>query len=623
MSFLRKLGRGSKSGTDRNIPKSKTYNEDSERPPSFQQFLEEKQKSQTQHDKFNSQHFIQPSKRSKLSQTLQECLGDPSSMGYFLQYLQIRKLQHLVKFYLDVESYRCSASDLEEGQSRAYTPAVSELSSPTAPCDATSAFINDNQEKANNNPDIVINSDLNTQRTGSISSTEMSSEHVINLSCDNSLYVGQCNADSFDSGFVKSDLESSKDVVSLDYNTDTDSIQSFHSISQEECVGKGGDKVDHMKANTEDAVKIYRRYIAPDSETPLSLPTEMKKDIVEEICAEFGLVSASCFDRAQAEVFRQMLTSYYPDYLCSQYHTKHQIDVLTGGNVNMNDVLYHDVALFNFMEFIEAEGVRHILEFWIAGKNFELSVSSVEQSSYSDVTHDAMILYDKYFSMQAKLPLGFGDDVRLEIENNICQELGPQIDCFERPLMMIVEYMELKYLNKFLNSKLFESFVKELITSVQTSQSQNGTNNNAADRYTSSESLHSTCSQQSVTNKQNRNQNTKSNNQVKNTLLATADLTSRLENVQIDLAADPDTIWKRDPEIGKIGEVDNLGRYHSYWEPPPDIKQEGGLLGAVKRLGAGGRSEQARLKEDMAWQVAEMFIQDVVTVTRDKQNVPD
>ena len=87
---------------------------------------------------------------------------------------------------------------------------MSEISSPTAPCDATSAFINDNQEKANNNPDIVINSDLNTQRTGSTSSTEVSSEHVINLSCDNSLYVGQCNADSFDSGFVKSDLESSK-----------------------------------------------------------------------------------------------------------------------------------------------------------------------------------------------------------------------------------------------------------------------------------------------------------------------------------------------------------------------------------------------------------------------------
>ena len=87
---------------------------------------------------------------------------------------------------------------------------MSDLSSPTAPCDATSAFINDNQEKANNNPDIVINSDLNTQRTGSTSSTEVSSEHVINLSCDNSLYVGQCNADSFDSGFVKSDLESSK-----------------------------------------------------------------------------------------------------------------------------------------------------------------------------------------------------------------------------------------------------------------------------------------------------------------------------------------------------------------------------------------------------------------------------
>ena len=43
-----------------------------------------------------------------------------------------------------------------------------------------------------------------------------------------------------------------------------------------------------------------------------------------------------------------------------------------------------------------------------------------------------MILYDKYFSMQATSPLGFNDSIRLQIENNICTEGGPDQTCFHK-----------------------------------------------------------------------------------------------------------------------------------------------------------------------------------------------
>ena len=43
-----------------------------------------------------------------------------------------------------------------------------------------------------------------------------------------------------------------------------------------------------------------------------------------------------------------------------------------------------------------------------------------------------MILYDKYFSMQASSPLGFNDSIRLHIENNICTEGGPDHTCFHK-----------------------------------------------------------------------------------------------------------------------------------------------------------------------------------------------
>ena len=41
----------------------------------------------------------------------------------------------------------------------------------------------------------------------------------------------------------------------------------------------------------------------------------------------------------------------------------------------MIDILYDDIAVFHLMEYMETQGMRHILEFWCAAKNFQLYVS--------------------------------------------------------------------------------------------------------------------------------------------------------------------------------------------------------------------------------------------------------
>ena len=43
------------------------------------------------------------------------------------------------------------------------------------------------------------------------------------------------------------------------------------------------------------------------------------------------------------------------------------------------------------------------------------------------------LLVFRYFSLQATKSLGIDDIVRFEIENNICQESGPTINCFKTP----------------------------------------------------------------------------------------------------------------------------------------------------------------------------------------------
>ena len=41
---------------------------------------------------------------------------------------------------------------------------------------------------------------------------------------------------------------------------------------------------------------------------------------------------------------------YFPGFMQSDFHCKHQIDILTGTQVQLADVLYNEAALFYFME---------------------------------------------------------------------------------------------------------------------------------------------------------------------------------------------------------------------------------------------------------------------------------
>ena len=146
-------------------------------------------------------------------------------------------------------------------------------------------------------------------------------------------------------------------------------------------------------------MKIYRRYIAPECQRPVHLDTEIKRRIVESICTEQGHVAADCFDEAQKVVVEMLETEYFPDFLTSQFHAKHQVDVLTSGQVLLADILYNDTALFHFMEFFEAHNQRLVMEFWLAAINFSQAVSRETE----ECQNDAMVLYDKFLSMQVDI----------------------------------------------------------------------------------------------------------------------------------------------------------------------------------------------------------------------------
>ena len=47
---------------------------------------------------------------------------------------------------------------------------------------------------------------------------------------------------------------------------------------------------------------------------------------------------------------RLMDVEYFPGFLSSEFHCKHQIDLLTTTSVHLADIIYNDQAMFYFSE---------------------------------------------------------------------------------------------------------------------------------------------------------------------------------------------------------------------------------------------------------------------------------
>jgi len=516
--------------------------------------------------------------KSRLSKTTKEVLHDHSALGYFIQYLEARDAVQLVKFWLDVESFRSSASAV-----------------------ITTSFVPPkvSRERLEIVPEFP---DVESRLPDSSESTE-----------------------SFDSGFGRAEFDGSGDSSRLDCEelhspTETDSNVSLSVSSILTNPEQEVSRAEHIvKTRTEDAVKIYRRYIAPDCQRPVHLPTEFKRDIVELICAESGHVAPDCFDAAQEKVVEILETEYFPDFLKSEFHAKHQVDVLTGGQVYLTDILYNDTALSHFMEFLESENKRPVIEFWLAATNFQQSVNSENSQE------DAMVLYDKYFSMQATSPLGFNDSIRLQIENNICTDGGPDQSCFHKPLEVIVKYLEKQYLQKFLVSHMYKNYVKELIGTITASprsfSSVHSSSCPGSVRSRTDSDTHSDCSSDISSGISHGAMGVCRNN---NTLLAMSSgkvfrNVNRRDFSFDKESTDPDMLWRRNPVRNKVGRINSFGRYEPGWDLAPEMSRTDGtkkasrFSKAVKKLVT--NDEHEKLKEEMAWQVAEMIVRDVTSVT--------
>ncbi|XP_075876328.1 A-kinase anchor protein 10, mitochondrial [Nelusetta ayraudi] len=515
----------------------------------------------------SSVNYLPQETRSRLSKTLDRVLRDNVAIPHYTHFTELQGGDHLARFWLEAESFRSTSWSRVRAHSL-NSVKHSTLAEPVPSCEDGSEL-----------QEVVRNTANALQRDGGRDGPAVLPERRGSSSSEAGLRPGTPRAD------APSSQASSRAGTPLKVQADS----SMRELSSK-----------LMKSIEKDAVSIFTKFISPDAVKPIPITEQIRNDIVAKICGEDGMVDPNCFVIAQSVVFVILEQQHFIEFLRSHHYCKYQIEVLTSGSVFLADILFCESALFYFSEFMEKEEAMNVLQFWLAADNFQNQLAAKKgQYDGQEAQNDAMILYDKYFSLQATNPLGFGDSVRMEIESNICREGGPLPDCFTTPLRQAWTTMEKVYMPGFLSSNLYYKYLSDLINSVRADEFVNVSGagqSGPAD------------SERSGSNASDGPQMQHSARKAAIKILKNFD-----EAITVDVASlDPDNLYQR-PYAGKMtfGKVNEMGQFIREAEPEPDVKKsKGSMFSQAMKKWVQGNSDEAQ--EEMAWQIAKMIVNDVV-----------
>lgn len=526
----------------------------------------------------------------------------------------------LVKFWLDVESFRIAAQSCFDNSSPSCSSSYRKNNFKrelTEIGDSDDVFINKLTEKK------ILNK--------SISSDGMSFQSFDSIS-------ENCYSDDEDLTILPKLCEIVEDKVKSDmnfiteYNEICDSSLTDDEKSKicenkkiiTECDRKTESKgIESNKKTTKfhstiatDAIRIFKKYLTTNSLNFVDVSACILSDISLALCTnqDSKNISANCFDEAQNQIYCRLEVDFLNEFLESIFYSKFTVDILSNDEITLNDILFSESALFYFMEFLEQENKRIILEFWISAKHFKDNLEMDYQ--HINAQNDAMILYEKYFSLQATNSLEMSKNVRLTIESNIC-EAGNISNCFNLPICIIENFLDKKYFKLFLKSQLYYQYLSELFNKIEKyKEKKDETKKKSNHRKTNSD-----CTYENTKDLRSNYISTQ------NTLLAmetTKIRSASTSDMQIDSRQiyNPDLLWRRRNSCAGLsfGRISSLGRYEREFEEI-DSKTEqnwslasGGnrLKKAVKKL---VNLPEDKVREEIAWQVAEMIVKDITNVT--------
>ena len=77
---------------------------------------------------------------------------------------------------------------------------------------------------------------------------------------------------------------------------------------------------------------------------------------------------------------------------------RYQLEVLTSGKFSLQDILFHDITMGYFMQFLEHEGDMRYFEFWLTANSVqEQLLDQKRKNTYNadEAVADCMVLYTR------------------------------------------------------------------------------------------------------------------------------------------------------------------------------------------------------------------------------------
>ncbi|XP_058820387.1 A-kinase anchor protein 10, mitochondrial [Topomyia yanbarensis] len=595
------------------------------------------------------QHLDTAEIRSRLSRNLLDILTEQSCFCYFVQFLETKDALPLIKFWLDVESFKAAAAEGLKWENRngicskivnhrpldrsVSTDGYDSLSFRSVDCDSISTFSENVFEEGTGTSTVTItdpDSDPSCRTSGACTPTPVPLEVVVE--------EDRKPESAFQEDDDRKRILEVRDLTLRQSLTDDEKTHIFEANKlklEEPKKSMNG----YNSLIDSDAVRIYRKYLVSNSPYYIEVPATVMSSISLALCG--GACSERIFETAQQYLLEVLDKSYLNAFLDSGFYLKYTFEVLSSNNVDLRDILCSEMALFYFMEYLEQEGKRHILEFCVTASHFRKSTEGNQTQA------DALVLYEKYFSLQATCPLNLSDKVRFLIEEQICsQDITTIKNCFELSSRIIERFLEKRYFQGFLKSPLYTNYLSELLGRIKMTASGEtiggslgilaGPKQIFSDRTkTPGHKRGHRKTFSDVTNNSTNRPNHSSFISSQNTLLAMSDAsfhrkrTTPLGSTTASTGSDmmqidsrqlynPDLLWKRNSTAGlTFGRVDALGRYERDFdiaEPPQDEDRwsKNRFKKAMRKL---VNLPEDKAQEELAWQVAEMIVNDITSIT--------
>uniref|UniRef100_A0A8D3CGT8 A kinase (PRKA) anchor protein 10 n=1 Tax=Scophthalmus maximus TaxID=52904 RepID=A0A8D3CGT8_SCOMX len=258
--------------------------------------------------------------RSRLSKTVDQVLRDNVAIPHYMHFMELQGADHLVRFWLEAESFRSSSWSRIRAHSL-NSVKQSSLAEPVPASPGGSAL------------------PVTFPHTPNALSRDSSSEDA---------WVPPQWQDS--SSSTEAGLRPGTPQADTPSRQTPSSTGTPYKLQSNSTLRELSDKL--MKSIEKDAITIFTKYISPDAVRPIPITEQFRNDIVAKICGEDGMVDPNCFVIAQSLVLAILEQQHFIEFLRSHHFCKYQIEVLTSGSVFLADILFCESALFYFSEFL-------------------------------------------------------------------------------------------------------------------------------------------------------------------------------------------------------------------------------------------------------------------------------